>query len=275
MSGHRPLLLINIAGLGFSAIGAQMPNLMALAESGTCSALEPPVPALTSPSQATVVTGVLPSQHGIVGNGWYFRNLALVLNWQRSARLRSGEPMWEAARNLDAGCRTASLFWRHATHSTCDLTVVERPTYWADGRKGQDIYSDPSDMRTELVERLGAFPLFRFAYPYWFDEVQAPDFAKCVAIHIKPGADPMELIRAPGPRGAMHLGRRLIESACGLRVPFDVIGTDATLVRGSHGRVPVDNETRPVIISSWDRTGDGVVRMQDVKGIVLSRLASS
>ncbi len=128
-------------------------------------ALQPPVPALTCTSQATLLTGASPVQHGIVSNGWYFRDLALILNWQRSAKLMAGETIWDAARAENPNLRCANLFWRYATHCSCDVNVVERPTYWADGRKSPDIYTEPGSLRDELVERLGPFPLFRFWGP--------------------------------------------------------------------------------------------------------------
>lgn len=162
----RRILLINIAGLGCSTIGEHTPHLRGLAEHGSgVVAVQPPVPALTGPSQATMLTGALPSQHGIVANGWYFPELALILNWQRSARLMQGETLWEAGRARWPGFRCANLFWRYATHSTCDVNVVERPTYWADGRKSEDIYAEPDTVHDELVEALGPFPLFRFWGP--------------------------------------------------------------------------------------------------------------
>src|SRR6056297_1911793 len=146
------LLLINIAGLGASLLGARTPRLTQWAERGSGPiAADPPVPALTSPSQATLLSGSLPAQHGIVSNGWYFRDLALVMNWQRSARLLQAETLWETARIRRPELRSANLFWRQATHSTCDVNVVERPTYWADGRKSPDIYTEPAELRDELV----------------------------------------------------------------------------------------------------------------------------
>ncbi len=162
----QPLLIINIAGLSATAIGPDTPCLLELCEQGSGPIpLQPPAPALTSTSQATLVTGTLPENHGIVSNGWYFRDLALVLNWQRSANLMAGETIWDAIRTRNPKMRCANLFWRYATHSTCDVNITERPTYWADGRKSPDIYTEPGSVRDELVERLGPFPLFRFWGP--------------------------------------------------------------------------------------------------------------
>ena len=166
MAMPQPILIIHIAGLGSSSIGPLTPNLSAwMDDGGVLTPLQPPVPALTSPSQATIATGTLPAEHGIVANGWYFRDLARILNWERSARLVSGETIWEAARAQNPSIQCANLFWRYATHGTCDVNVIERPAYWADGRKSPDIYTEPPSIRDDLVDRLGPFPLFRFWGP--------------------------------------------------------------------------------------------------------------
>lgn len=450
----KPLLIINIAGLSYSAIGSNTPRLSELANRGRCIAVQPPVPALTSTSQATFSTGSPPAEHGIVANGWYFEELSEILNWQRSARLVHGEPIWESVRKVDSSIQTANLFWRHATHATCELKVTERPTYWADGRKSEDIYTEPGSFRDELVEQLGPFPLFRFwgpvaditstrwivdatirvvrketygmvltylphldydhqrfgphssqgakalndvdveagrlidvadengwriavvsdyafepvsqpiflnrvlrqngyiavqnaangellepgfskafavcdqqiahvyvndtaecdrvetllaethgvgsvlnqrtmkeqgiahrrsgqllaiaepgcwfAYPYWLDDQNAPDFAGCVAIHAKPGFDPAELFMVPGTQGKFHMAKRLLQKTLGLRAPFDVISTDPTVVRGAHGRIPSSNETRPLLLTSWPIELPEIAPMHDLKSILLS-----
>ena len=161
----EPLLIINIAGLAVGAIGSATPHLARLCQAGGRVPLQPPIPALTSVSQATLLTGSTPAEHGIVANGWYFRELSLVLNWQRSARLVTGSTLFDAFGTSDPPLRSANLFWRNATHSSADLNVTERPAYWADGRKSPDIYTEPAEVRDELVARLGPFPLFRFWGP--------------------------------------------------------------------------------------------------------------
>ena len=91
-----------------------------------------------------------------------------------------------------------------------------------------------------------------FAYPYWLDDKLAPDFARTVDIHRKPGYDPCELFFDPKrfwPQGraAVQLARKKL----GFRTLFDVIPLDASLVRGSHGVPAVDSADKPVLI------GDG------------------
>ncbi len=157
--------MINVVGLTPAGIASHTRAIAQLAAKHGIGRLVPPLPAVTCSSQATITTGTLPQDHGVVSNGWYFHESGEVRFWQRSDQLVTGEKLWEAARNARPGLRTAQLFWRYCTHANCEITVTERPTYWADGRKGPDIYTEPAGLRDELVELLGEFPLFRFWGP--------------------------------------------------------------------------------------------------------------
>jgi len=87
-----------------------------------------------------------------------------------------------------------------------------------------------------------------FTYYYWTDETRAPDFARCVDIHRKPGYDPVELFLDPAiPLVKLKIARRLLQKKLGFRMLMDVIPTDATLVRGSHGARPTDTADWPLI----------------------------
>ncbi len=122
-------------------------------------------PAVTCSAQSTLLTGKLPSEHGIVGNGWYFRDLCEVWFWRQSNRLVQSKKIWELARERDPGFTCANLFWWYNMYSSADWSVTPRPMYPADGRKIPDIYTSPPELREELSERLGSFPLFRFWGP--------------------------------------------------------------------------------------------------------------
>lgn len=82
-----------------------------------------------------------------------------------------------------------------------------------------------------------------FAYYYWLDNQQAPDFARCVDIHRKPGYDPCELFMT----SKLRAGARLAQKKLGLRYKMDVIPLDPSLVQGSHGLHPAAAEG-PMII---------------------------
>lgn len=160
----RQTLVLDVVGLT-PALLEHAPNLKALAAAGGLRPLTTVLPAVTTTVQSTFVTGLLPRDHGIVGNGWYFRDLAEVWLWRQSNRLVEGEKLWEAAKRRDPAFTCAKLFWWYNMYATADYTVTPRPMYPADGRKLPDIYTQPAGLRDELQQELGQFPLFRFWGP--------------------------------------------------------------------------------------------------------------
>jgi predicted AlkP superfamily pyrophosphatase or phosphodiesterase len=89
-----------------------------------------------------------------------------------------------------------------------------------------------------------------FAYPYWLDDRRAPDFARTVDIHRKPGYDPVELFLDPALRlSKLKVGFTLMKKMLGFRYLMDVIPLDAALVRGSHGRLPGSPDEGPLLIT--------------------------
>ena len=89
-----------------------------------------------------------------------------------------------------------------------------------------------------------------FTYYYWFDDTLAPDFARCVDIHRKPGYDPVELFLDPKiPAVKLKILWRLLQKKLGFRMLMDVIPLDATLVKGSHGCRPSSATHYPLLIS--------------------------
>jgi predicted AlkP superfamily pyrophosphatase or phosphodiesterase len=89
-----------------------------------------------------------------------------------------------------------------------------------------------------------------FTYYYWLDDGKAPDFARCVDIHRKPGYDPVELFLDPKiPAVKLKILWRLLRKKLGFRMLMDVIPLDATLVKGSHGCRPASKADWPVLIT--------------------------
>lgn len=161
----RPTLVLLVVGLTPRLVGPHTPNLSALARGGGMRPLTTVMPAVTCSVQATLVTGLLPRDHGIVGNGWYFRDLSEVLLWRQSNRLVAGEKLWEAAKQRDPAFTCAKMFWWYNMYSTADISATPRPMYPADGRKIPDHYAEPPELHDELDRLLGPFPLFRFWGP--------------------------------------------------------------------------------------------------------------
>lgn len=161
----RPTAVINVVGLTPALLGDDTPYLNALVRNGASAPIRPFMPAVTCTAQATYLTGLPPRDHGIVGNGWYFRDLAQVMFWKQSNQLIQGEQIWDAARRRDAACTSANVFWWFNMYGGVDWSITPRPIYPADGRKIPDTYSQPADLRERLTAELGGFPFFDFWGP--------------------------------------------------------------------------------------------------------------
>jgi predicted AlkP superfamily pyrophosphatase or phosphodiesterase len=158
------VLLLDVVGLTPRAL-ASMPRLRALGGAGRAIRLDTILPAVTCSVQSTILTGLMPRDHGIVGNGWHFRGLGDPLLWRQHNRLVEGEKVWETARRSAPGFRAANLGWWYAMGASTDITVTPRPIYHADGRKSPDAYVRPAELHDPLVDAQGDFPLFQYWGP--------------------------------------------------------------------------------------------------------------
>jgi predicted AlkP superfamily pyrophosphatase or phosphodiesterase len=432
----QPIVLINAVGLTPRLL-PHAPRLAELAKSGWTASLREVTPAVTCSAQATLLTGQPVSRHGIVANGWLFRDTGEVRFWQQSNRLLQAEPLYATARKQAAErgkpFKSAKLFWWFNQGADVDISITPKPWYGVDGNKVFGITGTPPGRSEELERKLGKFPfqtfwgpmsglpcsqwiaryaaeilqadrpdltlvylphldyepqrrgpsgcdmprlvkelddacapllnaaksigakvwvvseyghcdvnqpvypnrvlreagllqvrdgpfgeqldtfgsrafavcdhqiahvyvansedvprvrdLFSgragvgkvltgderaegeldhprageivllgmpqswFAYPFWLDDTRAPDFARAVAIHHKPGFDPCELFFDPALRAPnLHAARRLMQKKLGFRMTMDVVPLDAGIVRGSHGLPATDPQDRAILI---------------------------
>src|SRR5438046_5089920 len=159
------LAVLNIVGLTESLIGPHTPLLDEFLKKGAKAQVVPAFPAVTCTAQSNYLTGKTPSEHGIVANGWYNRELAEVQFWKQSNHIVQARKIWEELRALDPKFTCANLFWWFNMYSSADVAVTPRPMYPADGRKLPDVWAQPGDLRDELRRDLGTFPLFEFWGP--------------------------------------------------------------------------------------------------------------
>ena len=157
--------VINIVGLTPALIGEHTPFLKSWSEEGRTISIEPVLPAVTCSAQATYLTGKMPDEHGIVANGWYFRDECEVKLWRQSNKLVQAKKIWEYAKDRNPAFSCANMFWWYNMYSSVDYSVTPRPQYRANGLKIPDVYSEPASLRDELQQALGVFPLFKFWGP--------------------------------------------------------------------------------------------------------------
>jgi len=183
-----PTLVILAVGLTPGLLGEHTPQLSRLAARGGVRPLATVTPAVTCAAQATLMTGLAPSEHGIVANGWYFRDLAEVMLWRQPETLVAGEKIWEAGRKRDPAFTCAKMFWWYNMVSTADWYATPRPMYPADGRKIPDHYAQPTALHDELDAKLGPFPLFKFWGP--LADITSSDWIAKATLHVMQTRNP-------------------------------------------------------------------------------------
>ncbi|WP_028659408.1 alkaline phosphatase family protein [Nocardioides insulae] len=158
------LLVIDVVGMTPELL-AHMPRVRRVGESGFTAELGTVLPAVTCSVQSTFLTGTLPRDHGIVGNGWYFRDLGEVFLWRQHNALVQGEKLWDVVRRRRPGARVANVCWWYAMGADVDTTITPRPVYHADGKKEPDCWTWPPELHDQLIDELGPFPLFNYWGP--------------------------------------------------------------------------------------------------------------
>jgi len=157
--------VLNVVGLTPSLLGSHTPRLKRFVDGGRMASITPVLPAVTCAVQSSYLTGTYPSQHGIVANGWYFRDELEVKFWRQSNRLVQQPKLWERAKQQDETFTCANVCWWYNMYSSVDWAVTPRPMYPSDGRKLPDVWTWPGDLRAKLQQELGQFPLFKFWGP--------------------------------------------------------------------------------------------------------------
>ncbi|MDZ4775076.1 MAG: alkaline phosphatase family protein [Planctomycetota bacterium] len=158
----KPVLVVDVVGLTPRLVTRKTPNLAALT---TCIPMSGVLPAVTCSAQATMLTGLLPRDHGVVGNGWFTRDIAEIALWRQSNALVTGEKVYETAKKRDSRFTCAKIFWWWNLGAAVDWSITPRPFYPADGRKIPAVYGAPDEYAARLESELGKFPFFDFWGP--------------------------------------------------------------------------------------------------------------
>ena len=157
--------VLNVVGLTQALIGEYTPRIAAYQKKHHSAVIDPALPAVTCTAQSDYLTGRRPSDHGIVANGWYHRQLSEVQFWKQSNHLVSAPKLWDELKTLFPEFTCAKVFWWYNMYSSADWSVTPRPLYPADGRKFFDIYTWPYELRPALKADLGEFPFAGFWGP--------------------------------------------------------------------------------------------------------------
>ena len=248
---HRTVVL-DVVGLSPRLLsGTLTPRLSALLPNS--APIRTIVPAVTCSVQASYLTGRLPSSHGIVGNGWYFRELGEVLFWRQSNRLVQGEKLWDRARRRDGAFTVANTFWWYAMNTDADYTLTPRPLYCADGRKLPDCYSFPTDLRARFNSAFGQFPLFQFWGPA--TSIASSDWIAKAAMALEDQFRPsLQLVYLPhldyclqksGPEGNIAKDLAEIDALCGRLLDYFAERNCRVVILSEYGITPVNRPIHP------------------------------
>ena len=270
----RKTVVIDAVGLTPALVGEQTPRLAKLRDGGAMASVTPMLPAVTTAVQTTYLTGQWPSEHGIVGNGWYYRDEAEVHFWKQADALVQTPRIWSTAKALDPTFTCSNVGWWYAMYSAADYTVTPRPMYPADGRKLPDVWTHPPDLRTTLQQKLGTFPLFRFWGPA--TDISATQWLVDAAIEIDLAHDPtLSLVYLPHlDYGLQRRGPGLDASAEDLRQLDGCCGRLIDHFSGRGARVVVLSEygieavSRPVHLNRVLR-GQGLITVREERGLEL------
>ena len=165
MSKH--LIFLTIPALRNSDL-ALMPNLMSLfsgGNSGSKTRLEHSFPAVTWPAQAAMLTGKLPSEHGVTANGFYWRESQKVEMWTAWNEVIQAPQLWDSLRDVDSQLTSCAWFPMLSKGCSADYVCMPAPIHQPDGSEDLWCHTKPQEFYGELLEQLGHFPLKHFWGP--------------------------------------------------------------------------------------------------------------
>jgi predicted AlkP superfamily pyrophosphatase or phosphodiesterase len=109
-----------------------------------------------------------------------------------------------------------------------------------------------------------------FTYYFWLEDAKAPDYARCVDIHRKPGYDPVELVLDPAIKiPILKIGSKVLKKKLGFRYLMDVIPLDATLVKGAHGRIPESDLDKPLLVGDYSLISSEKIQPTEVFELII------
>jgi len=162
MSDH--VIILSIPGLRQQDI-ASMPRLSALTAGGDAAELSPSFPCVTWPVQANMLVGRRADAHGVVANGFYWRDENRVQMWTAGNEVITAPQIWDTLHEHDAGLTSAAWFPMLSKRCGADYVCMPAPVHNPDGSESLWCYTKPTEFYGELRDQLGHFPLKHFWGP--------------------------------------------------------------------------------------------------------------
>jgi hypothetical protein len=160
----RNVVLLSIPGLRERDLSS-MPNLARLATGGGYATLVPSFPAVTCPVQANMTTGKPPREHGVIANGFYWRDQKRVEMWTAWNDCVERPQIWDILHDHDRAITSAVWFPLHSKGCGADFICTPAPIHNPDGSEALWCYTRPDMLYGELQHKLGHFPLQHFWGP--------------------------------------------------------------------------------------------------------------
>lgn len=160
----KTVVLVSIAHLREEDLPF-LPNLSRLAQKGQCLPLTPTFPCVTCPVQANMTTGKLPREHGIVGNGLYYRDKRVLEMWTGGNDLIEAHQIWDVLDCSREKKKSAVWFPLRSKHAQADYVCTPAPIHNPDGSESLWCWTRPAEMYGELKSQFGDFPLMNWWGP--------------------------------------------------------------------------------------------------------------
>ena len=161
---NQHVVLLSIPGLREQDLAA-MPNLSSLVASGDRATLVPSFPCVTCPVQANMTTGRLPDKHGVIANGFYWRDKRKVEMWTAWNDCILSPQIWDLLSQHDESLTSAVWFPLHSKGAEADYICTPAPIHNPDGSESLWCYTRPIELYGTLRDKLGHFPLQHFWGP--------------------------------------------------------------------------------------------------------------
>ena len=167
------VLLLSVPGLREQDL-AHMPNLSRHMERGDRAPLVPSTPAVTCPVQVNMTTGLPPSEHGVVANGFFWREGLTpgrgpkydgVEMWTAWNDVVQRPQVWDRMKEHDSSLTSAVWFPLLAKGCGADYACTFAPIHNPDGSESLWCYTLPEMLYGDLRDALGHFPLTHFWGP--------------------------------------------------------------------------------------------------------------